>query len=280
MSVAVELVSFNCGDFGVRDVVEDVVNWIPVSQAGLNALTWASRELRHGSARSQSWNGAMFVCRGGCHARAHCDTVSLADFPPHVREEAISRLSKLNLGHVNTLCVEGLPPSLSFACLCTSTIVDLDVSNTRVGTLEFVSKTLLLERLHAANCSLGNGDVRYAAKLKCLAELNLSGNQKVSDVKCLVNCRALERLYLAFTGVTDDAVEHLKMMPLTVLSLSGCAELQNVRPLVSIPSLQNLDVSFTNASLAQASDPTLTHSCSFLRVLNVNGCQQLAPPRR
>ena len=88
-------VSMLFGDLTIQDVVEDILMWIPLRRGALDAVTHASSSLRQTSSCLQAYRSAFFVCKGGCHARAHHAMTHMVTLRCRIADEAAERLAKL-----------------------------------------------------------------------------------------------------------------------------------------------------------------------------------------
>jgi Leucine-rich repeat (LRR) protein len=106
-----------------------------------------------------------------------------------------------------------------------------------------------------------------------LEELDLSNCIRITDVSCLQNCRALKKLKLSRTKVTDAGIRGLELIPtLEELSLAECKQLTDVSCLQSCRALKKLDLMKTGVTDAGVRGLDLIPT---LELLNLQGCDQV-----
>jgi hypothetical protein len=112
----------------------------------------------------------------------------------------------------------------------------------------------------------------WSSVISTLEELSLCGCKQITDVSCLQNCRALKKLNLLGTNVTDAGIRGLELI-LTLEELNlGCTQITDVSSLQHCRALKKLNLS--NTSVTDAGIRGLEH-ITTLEDLSILCCMQI-----
>jgi Leucine-rich repeat (LRR) protein len=169
----------------------------------------------------------------------------------------------------------------------------LNLRCTKVRDATSLARCQVLKDLNLSDTRALN-DVAGLECIPTLERLNLDGCRFLNTVTTLRHCRALRKLVLSDTQVTDEGLAGIEGIPtLTALNLARCDRVTSVCALRHCVALRNLNLSSTRVTTAGIEGleqiPTLVYlrvdncqrlrsvallrSSPSLRYVNVSGCQ-------
>lgn len=217
------------GDLAIRDLVQDVLVWVPQTRVAMNAICHSCSAMFAATTTSRSWLKLQFTCRNGCHVRVHRLAERVRVLSQRMQPSCIARLS-----------------AIASPCLCEFEFVGgfkgPDRTRALIGE---ACRHPFLKRLDLSDTSVDSATLDVIVKRagKKLEELSLRRDW-VHDVNMLTLCKKLRRLDLSETQVDSAGIQWLHLCPsLTELALSGVKSLEDVNALGACRTLEVLDVS-------------------------------------
>jgi hypothetical protein len=124
-----------------------------------------------------------------------------------------------------------------------------------------------------SNNSVTAAGIRGLELIPTLEDLDLSSCKQITDVSFLRNCRALKKLALASTNVTDAGILGLEFIPtLQEFSLCYCEQITDASCLQNCRALKTLHLCGTNVTTAGIRGLELIPT---LEMLDLESCKQL-----